>query len=125
MGAWETLLDQDEQGKFPSAVTQYELQRKMDHPLAFAATTNPDILYAHEAMKAPDWQKFINAMEAEVSQHETRGTFVLVKKEDFLPGRKLIDMVWSMRRKRRINTEEIYKWKARHEMAATYFRKSL
>ena len=37
--AWETLLDQDEQVKYPSAISQYELQKKMDHPLAFAATT--------------------------------------------------------------------------------------
>ena len=28
-------------------------------------------------------------------------------------GTKLIDMVWSMRRKRRIKTQEVYKWKAR------------
>ena len=49
---WETLLDQDEQVKYPTAISQYELQKKMDHPSAFAATTNPDILYAHKAMKA-------------------------------------------------------------------------
>ena len=28
-------------------------------------------------------------------------------------GTKLLDMVWSMRRKRRIKTQEMYKWKAR------------
>ena len=98
--AWKTLMDQDEQDKFPSAVTQYKLQKKMDHPFAFAATTNPDILYAHKAMKAPDRQKFI-------------GNVVPVKKEDIPPGNKLIDIVWSMRRKRRINTQEICKWKVR------------
>ena len=69
--AQETLLDQAEQDKFPSAVTQYKLQKKMDHPLAFAVTTNPDILDAHEAMKVPERQKFIDAMEAELSQQET------------------------------------------------------
>ena len=84
----------------------------MDHPLAFAATTNPDILYAHDTMKAPDRPKFIDAMGTDLSQHETRGNFVPVKKEDIPPGNKLIDMVWSMRRKRRINTQDIYKWKA-------------
>ena len=97
--AWETLLNQGEQVKYPTEISQYELQKKMDHPLVFAATTNPDILYAHEAMKDPDRQEFIDAMEAEVSQHETRGHFVPVKKEDIPPGNKLIDMVWSMRRK--------------------------
>ena len=94
----------DEQDKFPSAVTQYELQTKMGDPLPFAAMTNPDILDAHEAMKAPDRQKLIDAMETELSEHETRGNSVLVKKEDIPPGNKLIDMVWSMKRKRRIST---------------------
>ena len=89
----------DKQDKFPSAITQYELQKKTDHPLAVAATTNPDILYAHEAMKAPGRLKFIDAMEAELSQHETRVNFVPVKKEEIPPGNKLIDMVWSMRSK--------------------------
>ena len=70
--------------KYTSAISQYELQKKMDHPLAFAATTNPDILYAHKTLKAPDRQKFIDGMEAELSQHETRGNFVTVKKEDIL-----------------------------------------
>ena len=41
--AWETLLDQVEQDKIPSAITQYELQKKMDHPLPFAATSNSDM----------------------------------------------------------------------------------
>ena len=63
--AWETLSDQDEQVKYPSAISQYELQKKMDHPLAFAATTNPDILYTHETF---------DAMEAELSQHEKEAT---------------------------------------------------
>ena len=77
-------MDQDEKDKFPSAISQHELQKKMDHPLAFAATTNPDILYVHEAMKAPDRQEVIDAMEAGLSQHETRGNFVPVQKEDIL-----------------------------------------
>ena len=110
--AWEFFLDQSEQVKYPTTISQYELQKKMDHPLAFVATTHPDILYAHEAMKAPDRQKFIDGMEPELSQHETRGSFVPVKKEDIPPGNKLIDMVWSMRRNEKINTQEIYKWKA-------------
>ena len=50
-------------------------------------------------------------MEADLSQHETRGNFVLVKNKDVPPGNKLIGMVWSMKRKRRIKSQEIYKWK--------------
>ena len=40
MVAWEALLDKDGRDKFPSGITRYELQKKMDHPLAFAAATN-------------------------------------------------------------------------------------
>ena len=31
-------------------------------------------------------------------------------------GTKLFDMVWSMRHKQRIKTQEVYKWKARLNM---------
>ena len=70
----------------------------MDHPLDFAANTNPDILYSHEAIKALDRQKYNDAISAELYQRETRGYFVPMKKEDITPGNKLIDMGWSMRR---------------------------
>ena len=36
---------------------------------AMGASANPDILYFHEAMKAPDKEKFILAMEEEVRTH--------------------------------------------------------
>lgn len=34
----------------------------MADPIAFAATSNPDTLYLHEAMSTPDREKFIEAM---------------------------------------------------------------
>ena len=47
-----------------------------------------------------------------ILNHFLVGIVSPVKQEDIRPCNKLIDMVWSMRRKRRINTQEIYKWKA-------------
>ena len=39
-------------------------------PIAFAATSNPDTLYLHKAMGAPDREKFLEAMACEVQDHE-------------------------------------------------------
>ena len=47
-------------------------------------------------MKAPDRAKFIEAVGTELDGHEQMGNYL-----------------WSMRRKRRIKTQEVYKWKAR------------
>ena len=52
--AWEVLLDQDDREYVPSAESQYAIQKAMENPMAFAAMTNPDILYWDQAMKAPD-----------------------------------------------------------------------
>ena len=41
---------------------------------AMAASANPDILYYHEAMKAPDREKFLLAMEEEVRTHSEGNT---------------------------------------------------
>lgn len=38
-------------------------------PLAFAASSNPDILYLNEAMAAPDEKEFRQAMFDEVESH--------------------------------------------------------
>ena len=43
--AWELLINQDEQEDQPTAATQFATQKAMEDPIAFAATTNPDILY--------------------------------------------------------------------------------
>ena len=40
------------------------------------------------------------------------GNYEPVPLSDVPKGTKLIDMVWSMRHKRRIKTQEVYKWKA-------------
>ena len=64
-------------------------------------------------MKAPDRDKFIEAVGAELEGHERMGNYEPIPLDQVPTGTKLIDMVWSMRRKRKINTQEVYKWKAR------------
>ena len=97
--AWEVLLDQDEQELVPTAASQYKIQKSLKNPLAFAASDNPDILYWDQAMKAHDRDKFIEAVGAELDRHEKMGNYEPVPLDQVPKGTKLIDMVWSMRRK--------------------------
>ena len=111
--AWEVLLDQDDREDVPTAESQYTIQKSMENPMAFAATDNPDILYWDQAMKAHDQDKFIEAVRIELDGHEKMGNYKPIPLNKVPAGTKLLDMVWSMQRKRRIKTQEVYKWKAR------------
>ena len=111
--AWEVLFDQDDREDIPTASSQYGIQKVLEDPIAFAASSNPDILYWDQAMKAHDRDKFIEAVGVELDGHKEMGNYKPVPLRDIPKGTKLIDMVWSMRRKRCINTQDVYKWKAR------------
>ncbi|KAL7580919.1 hypothetical protein ACA910_005738 [Epithemia clementina (nom. ined.)] len=110
--AWEILLDQEGESP-PTTAEQFEIQSAMENPVAFAATADPDTMYLHEAMRQPDREQFMLAMQKEINDHEIRKHWEVVPKSQVPKGTKVIDMVWSMKRKRRIDTREIYKWKAR------------
>ena len=111
--AWELLIDQDEQEDQPTAASQFATQRALEDPIAFAATAHPNILYWDQAMKAPDRERFLKAVKVELDGHKRMGNYEPIPIEKVPKGTKLLDMVWSMRRKLRINTQEVYKWKAR------------
>jgi hypothetical protein len=85
----------------------------MDDPIAFVASNNPDIMYLNEAMAAPDKDEFRKAMLLEVKSHENNHHWELMKRADLPPGTEVLPAVWAFRRKRRIATGEVYKWKAR------------
>ena len=110
---WEVLVDQDEREDVPTASSQYAIQKALEDPIAFAASCNPDILYWDQAMKAHDRDKFIEAVGIELDGHEKMGNYEPIPICNLPKGTKLIDMVWSMRCKQRINTQEVYKWKVR------------
>ena len=97
--AWEILVDQEEQENIPTAKQQYELQAQLAEPLVNAASSDPDILYLHEAMKALDRAQFLKAMEREIKGHEEGNHWVLVPKQQVPKGTRVLDAVWSMRRK--------------------------
>jgi hypothetical protein len=70
-------------------------------------------MYYHEAMKEPDRKQFIEAMEKEVDSHTKNGVWELVLKSSLPKGTEILPSVWAMKRKRRIITREIFKWKER------------
>jgi len=86
----------------------------LDDPIAaMKATNDPDTMYHHEAMKEPDAEQFKLAMVKEVNDHTNRRHWVVVLRTDVPVGVTILPAVWAMKRKRRIATGLVYKWKAR------------
>jgi hypothetical protein len=81
--------------------------------LAFAASADPDTMYLHQALKEPDKAQWLKAMEEEVNAHISNGNWEMVPRRSVPAGVPVLPAVWAMRRKRRIATREVYKWKAR------------
>ena len=82
-------------------------------PLSFLAKTDEDTMYYHQAMASPDKAEFLKAMVKEYNDHAKRGHWELVLKSEVPDGTKILDSVWSMKRKRDILTRKFTKWKAR------------
>jgi hypothetical protein len=85
-----------------------------DDPIAYMAKLgDPDTMYLDDALKAPDRDEFIQAMQQEVTQHEERGHWIMIPRSQVPAGTKILLAVWSTKRKRRVATGEVYKHKAR------------
>ncbi|KAL7575493.1 hypothetical protein ACA910_020079 [Epithemia clementina (nom. ined.)] len=76
------------------------------------ASADPDIMYWHEAMKEPDKYKFIKAAQQEVLDHTINGLWEVVPRSKVPQGKLISRGVWTMHRKRKIGTQEVYKWKS-------------
>jgi hypothetical protein len=87
----------------------------LDDPILLAqkSSTDPDTLYLHKALKAPDSSKLKEAMLEEINQHIKKRNWEPMLKSNLPPNTIIIPTVWAMRRKRRIHNQEVYKWKSR------------
>jgi histone deacetylase 1/2 len=94
-------------------IQDFEIQESLSDPIAFAASSNPDTMYLHEALQAPDRKQFIEAMQREIKDHEELKHWELVPRSTVPRDTLILPSVWAMRRKRRIDTREVYRWKAR------------
>jgi hypothetical protein len=92
------------------ATTEYDIQNRASDPILFSATSDPYTMYWHQAMQQSDKAE---AAIAEVKSHVDDGHFILMQRTELPEGTKVLSAVWSMKRKRRILTRLVYKWKAR------------
>jgi Reverse transcriptase (RNA-dependent DNA polymerase) len=86
-----------------------------DHvdPVAFILAGNQDNFYYHENLREADKDKFLQAMQEEITNHNENGNWIPVLRSTLSEGTKVIPSVWEMRRKRRLVDGKIHKWKAR------------
>jgi hypothetical protein len=93
--------------------------------IAYKASTDPDTMYHHQAMKQPDREKFQEAMRKECEAHYKEGNYRLVKRSELPEGATLLSSVWQMKRKRKPSTGEISKYKARMNVDGSQMIKGL
>jgi Reverse transcriptase (RNA-dependent DNA polymerase) len=84
-----------------------------DDDVTFAASTDPDTLYLHEAMREPDRANFLAAMQDEVQAQTDNKNWEVVPRGALPTGTRVLPAVWAMKRKRKVLCGTVYKWKAR------------
>jgi len=80
--------------------------------VAFAASKDPDIMYLYQAMKEPDKDQFLAAMEEEMGAQLKGKNFLLILRPKVPKGATILPAVWQMMCKHCIQTHKVYKWKA-------------
>ena len=78
-----------------------------DDILAYKATSDPDTMYLHQAMKEPDRKQFLKAMEKEMTDQMDHGNFSIIKRSKVPRNKSILPSVWQMKRKRDIMTRTI------------------
>jgi hypothetical protein len=65
----------------------------------FKATSDPDTMYLHQAMKEHNHNQFVEAMQKEVKDQSENGNFSIVKRLTVPEGANILPTVWQMKRK--------------------------
>ena len=85
----------------------------VDDPLVvYKATSDPDTMYLHEAMRESDRDDFLRAMQKEIDDQMHNGNFTMVRQIDVPKDKTILPAVWQMKWKRDIKTCEVKKYKA-------------
>ena len=85
----------------------------MRDPITFKASGDPDNMYYHEALNAPDKDAFLQVIVKEVNGYIKGNHWELIPSSMVPYGTKVLDSVWAMKRKHDIKTCQIlYKHKA-------------
>jgi len=72
-----------------------------------------EVMHLHQALKQLDKEEFLKAMVQEISMHQKRKHWKVVPIKEVPENIKILDSIWAIRRKRKICTGEISKYKAR------------
>ena len=70
-------------------------------------------MHLSQALREPDADKFRDEMQKELHDHASRGHWTIVLRSSLPSHTTVLPAVWSMRRKQRIDTRKVYRWKAR------------
>ena len=87
---------QDYHVAFETIVSTEPLANEPIHPMAMKASTDPDIMYYHEAMAQPDRKQWVKAVEKEIADHEKGKHWEVVSTNDIPAGTKVLPAVWAM-----------------------------
>ena len=68
-------------------------ENELSHPFLFAASSDPDTLYYHQAMKEKDAPQFRQAMQKELDDHTKNGHWKIIRRADVPKGHKVLDSV--------------------------------
>lgn len=86
------------------------------------ATSDPDTMYMHEAMREPDKEHFKKAMKKEWNDQLSNGNFVVRHKSEIPIDATILPAVWQMKRKRDIISRAVKKYKARMNIDGSKMR---
>jgi hypothetical protein len=78
-----------------------------------SATSDSDSMHFYQAMRQKDAEEFLTAARLEFQTLLDRNIVELLPAYKVPRGMRVFSTVWVMRRKRRVKTQEIYKYKAR------------
>eukprot|EP00957_Ditylum_brightwellii_P172136 13104673-Ditylum_brightwellii.AAC.1 len=69
----------------------YRIQDQMQDSIAFKATTDPDMLYFHQAMAAPDKEDFVGTIVKEINGHIEKQHWRLMPQSQVPEGMEILD----------------------------------
>ena len=98
---------------FKAMFPAYSEEQEQDPLMVYKATSDPDTMYMHEAMRQKDAAEFRKAMQKEWDDQLGNGNFSIVHRSTVPEGATILPAVWQMKRKRDIKTRRVKKYKAR------------
>ena len=82
---------------FQAMFPNYAGEPEQDPLTVFKATSDPDTMYMHEAMKEKDAKEFRKAMQKEWDDQFNNGNFTIVHRSEVPEGATVLPAVWQMK----------------------------